>query len=335
MKQARFWLGIGISLICLALALKDVQFADVLIALRGANYALILITALLTAVGLWTRALRWQLLFYPVKGIPLSKLFTVMNIGYLLSNIFPARLGDLARAYLIGDLAGVSKARALSTIIVERVTDVLVIILFLVALMPFIPVPNWATQSSLLLGLGFLALAAFLVILAHQRERGVALLRRIVRFIPRLDRPGLWGLLESLLDGLDILRFRWPAAQLVIGSILIWFIAIAQFYSAMLAFDLRLPLAAVVFVLCVTALGMTVPSSPGYIGVWEYLIILGLGLFGVEKSLALSYTLVLHATVYVTTTVMGVLSLWKESLAISILQKQVLPESSGKQTKSS
>jgi uncharacterized protein (TIRG00374 family) len=325
MKRARLWLGIAISIVCLALALKDVRFDDVAVALGGANYLWILVTALLTVLGMWARVLRWQLLFYPLQDLPFAKLFTVMNIGYLLSNILPARLGDLARAYLLGDLTGVSKARTLSTIIVERVADVLVILLFLAALLPFIPVPEWVTQSSVLLAAGFTGLAAMLVLMARHRQGAMSLLKRLAAYVPWLNREGLWHLMESLLDGLEILRFWQPALKLLVGSILIWLLSVGQFYAAMLAFDLKLPVSAAVFVLCVTALGMTVPSSPGYIGVWEYVIILGLSLFLVEKGLALSYALVLHATVYLTTTVMGVLSLWRESLALSILRQEVLP----------
>ena len=112
-------------------------------ALQGANYVFVVVTVLMTVLGLFGRALRWQLLFYPTKGLPLSKVFAVLNIGYLLMNVLPARLGDVARAILLGELTGVSKARALSTIVVERVTDVLVVLLFLASVVFFVPVPEW------------------------------------------------------------------------------------------------------------------------------------------------------------------------------------------------
>ena len=136
----------------------------------------------------------------------------------------------------------------------------------------------------------------------------------------------MWRLVDSLLDGLEILRYWRPASQLLLGTILIWLLGLVQFHSVILAFDLQVPVAATVFIMCITALGMTVPSSPGYIGVWEYIIVLGLSLFGVDKSHALSYALVLHFTVYITTTLMGAFSLWRETLAMSILREEVLTE---------
>ena len=326
MKRLRLWIGILISILCLGLSLKDVRFADVWEALQGANYVFVVVTVLTTAVGMFGRALRWQLLFYPTKDLPLSKVFAVLNIGYLLMNVLPARLGDVARAILLGELTGVSKARALSTIVVERVTDVLVVLLFLASVVFFVPVPEWVAQAAMLVGVGFVGLAVVLVVLARQRERGLALLHRLVRLAPFLNRESVWKVVHSLLDGLDILRYWRPAGQLLLGSVLIWFLGLIQFHSVILAFDLQVPVAATVFIMCITALGMTVPSSPGYIGVWEYIIILGLSLFGVDKSHALSYALVLHFSVYITTTLMGVFSLWRESVAMSILREEVLTE---------
>lgn len=324
-RQGRFWLGVAISLLCLFLAIKDIDLADVLAALRGANYGPVLGTALLTALGMWARALRWQLLFYPRTDMPVGKLLSVLNIGYLLNNILPARLGDLARAYIIGRLTGVSKARALSTILVERVVDVLVVAFFLAALLPFIPVPEWAARPGLLIGLAVLSIAGFLVILARERQRATTIVGHLLHFSPWLERRGVRQLATSLLDGLEVLRFPGPAALLGIGSVLIWGISIAQFHAALVAFDLQLPITATIFILSVTALGMTVPSSPGYIGVWEYTIVLALSPFQVEKSLALSYALVLHATVYLTLTIMGLVSLWLEGLALGMISQEVMP----------
>ena len=326
MRQLRFWLGIVVSIVCLALAVRDVNLAEVQAALVDANYAYVLLVALLTLAGLVIRALRWRLLFYPMKGLVFGKVLTVLSIGYLLMNVLPARLGDVARAYLLGDLTGVSKARALSTIVVERVADVLVVVLFLSSLVFLIPLPEWAVQSGVALGAGFLALAVFLVLFANFREGGIGLLRRVVSRVRWLDREGLWRLVDSLMDGLEILRHPAQGGVFFGISVLIWVVGIAQFYFGMVALDLGLPVEAAIFVMCVTALGMTVPSTPGYIGVWEYIIVLSLSLFGVDKSRALSCALVIHAVVYLSTTAAGVISLWRESLAMAILREEVLPQ---------
>ena len=103
MKKARFWIGILISIIALVFAFRQVDFGNVWSALAGANYWLLLASLVPLLLFLALRAIRWRLLFHPKQGLRLINLFAVINVGYLLSNIFPARLGDVSRSYWIGD----------------------------------------------------------------------------------------------------------------------------------------------------------------------------------------------------------------------------------------
>lgn len=316
MSKNRFWIGIAISLICLILALKDVHFAEIWRALGQANYFYLIPALAAVLVGLGVRAVRWRLLFYPQRDLRLAKLFSVMNIGYLLSNVFPARLGDLARAYLIGDLEKVSVARALSTVVVERVLDVITVVGFLALLIPFVPLPPWAARSGLVAGALFAALALLLIAVSYQKERGLRLVDRLVGLVPRLDGQKWLGSFGSLIDGFAVLRAQGALPGLILWSLLAWTCSALINYFVMLAFDPHLPFTAAVFVLCVTVLGMTVPSSPGYVGVFDYLTVVALSLFAVEKDLALSYALVLHAVLYVSMSFMGLLCLWRESISL-------------------
>ena len=97
MKKARFWIGILISIIALVFAFRQVDFAGVWAALTQANFWFLLASLVPLLLFLVLRAFRWRLLFYPQRGLRIRNLFAVINIGYLLSNIFPARLGDVAR----------------------------------------------------------------------------------------------------------------------------------------------------------------------------------------------------------------------------------------------
>jgi len=323
MRKNRFWIGIAISLICLILALKDIHFAEIGRALGQANYLFLIPALAALLVGLGIRAIRWKLLFYPQRDLRLGKLFSVMNIGYLLSNVFPARVGDLARAYLIGDLEKVSVARALSTVVVERVLDVITVVLFLALLIPFVPLPPWAARSGLVAGVIFVALALLLIAVSSQKERGLRLVARLLGLVPRLDGEKWLGSLGSLMDGFAVLRAQGALPGLILWSLLAWTCSALINYFVMLAFDPHLPFTAAVFVLCVTVLGMTVPSSPGYVGVFDYLTVVALSLFAVEKELALSYALVLHAVLYISMSLMGLLGLWQESTSLGQVREEI------------
>ena len=323
MRKNRFWIGIAISLICLILALKDVHFAEIGRALGQANYFYLIPALAAVLAGLGVRAVRWRLLFYPQRDLHLGRLFSVMNIGYLLNNVFPARLGDLARPYLIGDLEKVSVARALSTVVVERVLDVITVVLFLALLIPFVPLPPWAARSGLVAGALFAALALLLIAISYQKERGLRLVERLLGLVPRLDGQKWLGSFGSLMDGFAVLRAQGALPGLILWSLVAWICSAFINYFVMLAFDPRLPFTAAVFVLCVTALGMTVPSSPGYVGVFDYLTVMALSLFAVEKDLALSYALVLHALLYISMSLMGLLALWRESYSLRGIESRV------------
>ncbi len=326
LKSARFWIGIGISVICLIFAFQGIQFDKLLEALRDINYLWLIPASLLFCVSYCGRVFRWQLLFTPQK-MRLGKVFNALNIGYFLSNILPARLGDIVRAYLIGNMEGVSKAHALSTVVVERLSDGLTVVLLLAVTALFVPnIPDVARQGALGVAVTGIAGVAFLIVLSFQKERGLQLLRRLTAPIPFLASPRLWRALESLIDGFAILRSPRPLVGVAAWALFAWILGGGMFWVVMHAMNLEangspLPLQAAFLVMTVTSLAVVVPSSPGYIGVFHFGTQVTLStVFGVDKSAALSYAFVMHAFSYIWLIILGVFSMWHEGLTYQQLQ---------------
>jgi glycosyltransferase 2 family protein len=320
-KRVRFWVGIVVSLLCLALAFKDINLSHIVEALSQINFLWLLPAFGLTLLGQLGRAARWGVLFYPRHDLRFGKLFAILNIGYLISNIFPARLGDFARAYLISESEHIPVARSLSTIVVERTFDVLAVVFFLLVLLPFVPLPEWVTRSGLVLGVISAALLIGLIWLSLQRDRSLHWLQRILGRFPFLD-VGKWTQqAESLIDGFDLLHTRRPLIEVTGWTLGIWLTAAVTYFILMQAFSLQLSFAAAVLVLCALGLSAIVPSSPGYIGVFHAVTVLTLSLFGIEKSLALSYAIVLHGLNYITLVGLGVFYTLQESISISRLDR--------------
>jgi uncharacterized protein (TIRG00374 family) len=182
-KKARVWIGIFISVIALAFAFRQVNFQAVWAALVGVNYWLLALSLVPLLLFLVLRAFRWGLLFYPKKGLHIVNLWAVINIGYLLSNIFPARLGDVARAYLIGDTEDVSRALAFSTIVAERVLDALCAVAGFFIVLPFVSLPDWMVRSGMIVGVVALMAVVVFVILVRRRAWTLRLLDRILRAV--------------------------------------------------------------------------------------------------------------------------------------------------------
>ena len=322
MKQWRFWIGVLISLVCLTLVLWNIDYRDVLAALAQANYAWLLPSSLFMVGTIASKVLRWQLLFPGDHSrIRRGKLLAALLISYALNTILPARLGELARAYVIGETEKLSKSLALSTIVVEKVLDVLTLLLFLVLLLPFVSLPSWIRQPALLMAPLFLVLLALIIALAYQRSRALALAGFILRRVPRLDADRLLGTLGSALSGFDALNS--VRANLVLWgwSLIVWATSGLFILTVMLAFHIDAPPAAAFLLLCVTSLGMTVPSSPGYIGVYHWLVVSTLLIFGVERELAISFAFALHALTFVPLTLLGIFYMMRENYSLQSIEQ--------------
>jgi uncharacterized protein (TIRG00374 family) len=276
----------------------------------------------LFAVSYSARVFRWQLLFSPQK-MRRTNIFHALNIGYFLSNLLPARLGDFIRAYMIGDLERVSKARALSTVVVERLADGLTVVLLLALTALFVPnIPAEARQGAAVVAIVGIGGLAFLLTLSFQKERGLAFLRRLASPIPFLRSDRIWGPVEALVDGFAVLRSPRPLLGVGLWSLFAWLLGGLMFWVVMRAMHLDLPVSGAFLVMTVTSLVVVVPSSPGYIGVFHAAAVLTLtSVYSIEKSDALGYAVVMHAFSYVWLIVLGVYSIWHEGLSYERLQK--------------
>ena len=207
LKSARFWIGIAISVVCLFFAFQGIQFDKLFDALTTMNYGWLLVTIGVWCVSYAGRVFRWQILFSPLQ-VRLGNVFTALNVGYFLSNILPARIGDIVRAYLIGDLESVSKVRALSTVVVERIFDGLAVVFFFALSAFFVPnIPDDARGAAIGVAVTGVVGIAFLLVLSHQKERGMALLHRLTAPFSFLQRAGLWRALESLMTAITFSFF--------------------------------------------------------------------------------------------------------------------------------
>ena len=116
--------------------------------------------------------------------------------------------------------------------------------------------------------------------------------------------------IESGLASLEIIRRRDDLLRLIFWTALIWGLAITTNYFTLLALDIHLPLTASMLILFGLQAGISLPAIPGTIGLFEYICVLALSVFGVDQALALSFGLLLHAIVLVPTTLAGMVSFW-------------------------
>lgn len=311
-KSLQLLLGLAVSLLALAITFINVDLTKMAAAFQTANYWYLLPAVGLIWGGLYFRAISWWTILE--HKVPYLRVFDVMNEGYLLNNVLPFRLGELGRAYLLSRSHKLSVTHVISTVVVERVVDLLMLLLLLGAFLPVVmglDIARNAALGALVLGLG--ALAA-LGILIWQQAWVMRTAHNILSRLPwRWADPALWEpRIAGFLAGLAMLRSPRLALFAAFWSGLAWIAAGLGTWALLLAFIPTATPTMGFFVLAVVGLGIAAPSAPGAAGLFEGAVVLALSAFNIEPSVALSAGLTFHAVHLGITSTLGALALARE-----------------------
>lgn len=307
--------GLLISIISLVVVLYLAKPGELYRALKLADFRLVVAGVGAGLIWLLVRSIAWRTLLQ--KKATLSQVFFTVNEGYLLNNVLPFRLGEVARAFLLGHKAQLNFWEVLPTIVIERVLDVAFAAGLLLTTLPFVVGATWARQAALvsvllvMIGLGVLYLLA--------RNRDWALIQFSQWSLPS-KLGGRWPSLQKesahrladLLEGLGVLTdgklFMWAIAWFTLD----WLIALGQYYVIFRAFIPNAPLLWAAFTLGAAALGIAAPSSPGAVGVYELVVVGALALFGVDAATALALAITAHLSQYLLVGVLGTIGLARD-----------------------
>jgi hypothetical protein len=321
-----WFLGIFISAVFVFFIAYQIDFQRLLAALQSAQYGYLIPSVVLLLGTLWLRAWRWRYLLEPVKPINILNLLSATAIGFMANMILPARTGEVVRAYIIGQKEQVSKVTCFATIVVERILDLLSVLLILALLLVFVRFPSETAALtkglqiggyvSTLLSVGFLG---GLWLLKWKTALTIRLLRRCLSFLPEQWLGKMIETLLSFISGLQAIA--WGQHLLGIGmlSVVLWLAAAYSNFFILQSFGLHLPLYAPFFFLVVQILGVVVPSSPGFIGTYHAAVIVGFTVFQVSPELALSVAIIMHAAFFFPFILLGLLFLWRENLSLRTL----------------
>lgn len=312
MKNWKIWAGVGVSMLFFWLAFRNVKYRQIISSLERVDFRYLLLGIGLSMVSLYVRTMRWRYLLKPIKQIDTNRLFPVNAMGYMVNNILPLRAGEFYRAYLIGRNEKISKTSAFATIVVERTFDGLTMLIFLLAGSFFFSFTEWSRRIFNIATVFFVGLLIFLFLVLRRESLSKGIFQKIIPLFPSPARPLLTGLFHSFLKGLRVLRYGKNMALIMILSILSWLCEAAIYYVVSVSFDLELPFYAPVVLVAIVNLGITIPSSPGYLGTFEFFCARTMNLFGILSSLSISYAILMHAVVFVPVTLLGLFFMWKE-----------------------
>jgi len=318
MKRWYVWLGAAVSLVFLYFALRGLQLGQVWAGVRAANYWWLLPGVAVYFLAVWARTWRWHYLLRPVQRVSLRSLFPIVVIGYMGNNVYPARAGEVIRAYVLKRRERVDMSPSLATIVVERIFDGVVMLFFVFVALPFTPLPGWIRQTVVLSSALFFGMLLVFFALAASPGRAQAVYAWAVRrFVPEAWRERVTGVLDRFMDGLSCLRSGRDVAMVFVTSVAIWLTETVKYWFVMHGFGFSVPFYVLMLMAAVVNLATTLPSSPGYVGTFDGPGIAVLAAFGVGATLAASYTLVLHAALWFPITALGAYYMWRERVSWS------------------
>lgn len=329
MKALKLGIGILISAIFLYLAFRQVDIHKLGEVLKSTNVYILMPAIVVIFASHWLRAVRHRYLLAPIKQISNHSLFSALMIGYMANNILPAHLGELLRAYVIGKKEGISGSSTLATIAVERIIDVLSLLIIMGFVFIYFPFPDMVKISAYLTFAFVAAIAGFLAFLKMKPQQAIRIVEIITKPFPEKIGDKLLKFTVSFEKGVVPLEDRKSYVMVFIHSILIWILYAMTYAIGFYAFDFvaiyDLPLDASLVVMVITTIAVIVPSSPGYVGTYHYLCMLSLSLFAIPESPALAYAIVIHAITMIPVALVGVGYALKEGVKISKIGSQVQP----------
>lgn len=335
MKRWQFWLGVVISAILLWWALRNLQLKEVWSVLQGAQYWWLIPGVAVYMLAVVARTWRWHYLLRPLKRVSVQTMFPIVAIGYMGNNIYPARAGELLRAYILRKREGISISASLATIIIERAFDGIVMLAFV-----FLNLPELASltgesgfigdiRTLALIGAGLFLLAVLIFLLmAVFPDKSIGLVNKIIdRVLPARFREASRSLVERFHEGLASLRSPKDVLMVVVTSVIIWLLETCKYWFVMHAFSFSVSFFALMLMNGIVNLATTIPSAPGYIGTFDAPGIKVLEAYGVPGAIAAGYTLVLHAALWLPITLLGAYYMAREELNWKSVQEEIAEES--------
>lgn len=290
----RFFVGLVITIASGALLIHLIPWNTTEQVLRSADPVFIGLAVACLVASLVAKTVRWRLLLPDGSAVTTPRLYRILHISFLLNNVLPARLGDVARVAMTSRQPGVRFGHVVSSMLTERVTDTVTLMAGLLIVSPFLPVPA-RYEGLLQAAWAAVAFVVFVVLVLTLFRRQLGRLAQDERLTARLpSNQRLREEARSFSEGFMQLASRRHVVSIWGWSWGAWVGAFAINYLLMRAVHIEAPFAVAVLLTCITNLAMLIPSSPGYVGVFHVAATLALVPFNVAKETALSFAILAH-----------------------------------------
>ena len=311
----KLYAGLILSALFLYLAFKKVDFAKTWAIIKSSDFRFLLPAVLVTILQYLIRAWRWKILLIPVKKTGFRNRFLSVLIGFAANCVLPARLGEFIRANSLGQAEKISKSAAFGTLVIERLFDGVVMLLILFLGLQFARLSTdhaliikSLKGSALLLFCAFITLIVFITGLRLRTDLFVRILGKIFFMLSEKHKNRIILSVENFALGLSPLKGASSWGIVIFWSLILWCLSLVQIQLISISVGITLPFISYFIILSILAMGVMVPSAPGFIGTFHLSVQYGFILFGISAEEGLSAAFLLHASFYIPTIITGVLA---------------------------
>jgi len=305
MKEPKALIGVVISVVCLAVVAHGIEWSAVGEALRRTQVLLLLPAIGFLALMFLMRAYRWQRLVAPIAVLPLRSFWSASLIGFMANDVLPLRVGEVVRAYALAHLTPVRVSTAFTTALLERVWDTVAVGIITVLTFSRFSLPAWVARTNwVVLGLSVIVLGG-----------GAWLARRDKHEISWLP-PRFSALAARFISGLRSLNSVSALFSVLALSFLVWGALVGYYWVLLRACGFTLPLEAALLVTVFTIFAAAVPAAPGFVGTFQYAVVLALSFFSVPKAEALGFSIIAHLAQLAPVIVAGFIELVRARLPL-------------------
>lgn len=309
-QLVRLGLGCIVAVAALAFVLRGIDLQQLLVALQTIHAGWALMALATVGMSLAASGARWRLTFFPDhRRVGWGAIFSALLIGQMLNIVLPLRTGEIGRAYALATARGIAVTKVLSTIAIERLSDLAASGTVALLLIGAGAAPEWlvAPGRALVAG-GMLALGAAIV-LTVAAARIAAIATRLAGVVAPRVRPRLEAWLQPAVQGLEGLRNVRVALSIWLLAMAVTALAASTNYFLFLAFGLPLPATAALVLLVALQVGTTLISVPGNLGVFHAITVLVLTRFHADHPTAVAYAIVLYAIAIIPKIALGAVCL--------------------------
>jgi len=320
--KKKLTLGIIIGAVLVYLSIRGIHFQDVADGFKTIRYGYVIAVLAILLVMQALRSWRWGVILSPMEKVDQLSLFSVTSVGFLAIIALPARIGELARPYLIANKSQIGMTAAVGTILVERVFDCLTVLFILLFVLFFTPLPPWLVKSGVIFFLITVIIFSVMIFMIIKKEASLTVLNSLFQKLPDKYIRTINHLFHQFIDGFKIITDLKLLFHVALLSVVIWLVDVIAIYFTFLAFGFTLPVIAAFVVMIILMIGITIPTAPGFVGNWHFSCIVGLSLYGIPKTEAFTFAVIFHVIFIGIVIILGLMFLPFNKFSLSDLKQQ-------------